>query len=68
MRWDGGRRGHRSEGRGFRVKGAIADYLAEGAIKATAPVAITFAIGLGMQFVARHALRSMTGEDYRASR
>jgi hypothetical protein len=48
------------------VEGAITGYLAEGAIKVIAPLAVTFAIGWGVQFLARRAVRSITGEDARA--
>lgn len=48
------------------VEGAITGYLAEGALKVIAPLAVTFAIGWGVQFLARRALESVTGEDARA--
>jgi hypothetical protein len=48
------------------VEGAIGGYLAEGAIKLVAPLVVTFAIGWGVQFLARRAIGSITGEDARA--
>jgi hypothetical protein len=44
------------------IKGAIGGYLAEGAIKVIAPLAVTFAIGWGVQYGARRALRAVTGD------
>ena len=48
------------------VEGAITGYLAEGALKITAHLAVPFAIGLGVQFLARRAVAAITGEDARA--
>lgn len=50
------------------IEGAITGYIAEGAIKFLAPVAVTFAIGLGVQFLARRALRAFTDEDHSTTR
>lgn len=44
------------------IKGAIGGYLAEGAIKLVAPLVVTFAIGWGVQYMARRALRAVTGD------
>jgi hypothetical protein len=44
------------------IKGAIGGYLAEGALKVIAPLAVTFAIGWGVQYAARRALRAVTGD------
>lgn len=44
------------------VKGAIAGYVVEGAIKAVVPLAVTFAIGWGVQYLARRALHAVTGD------
>ena len=49
------------------VEGAITGYLAEGALKIVAPLAVTFAIGWGVQFLARRALEAVTGEEARAA-
>jgi hypothetical protein len=44
------------------IKGAIEGYLIEGAIKVIAPIAVTFAIGWGVQYLARRALHAVTGD------
>lgn len=44
------------------IKGAIEGYLIEGAIKVIAPLAVTFAIGWGVQYLARRGLRAITGD------
>ncbi|WP_404712001.1 hypothetical protein [Sphingomonas sp. MMS24-J13] len=44
------------------LKGAIEGYLIEGAIKVIAPLAVTFAIGWGVQYLARRGLRAITGD------
>ncbi len=44
------------------VKGAIEGYLIEGAIKIVAPLVVTFAIGWGVQYLARRALHAVTGD------
>ncbi|MDH7638852.1 hypothetical protein [Sphingomonas oryzagri] len=49
------------------VEGAITGYLAEGALKVIAPLAVTFAIGWGVQFLARRAIGAITGEDAAAT-
>jgi hypothetical protein len=48
------------------VEGAIGGYLAEGALKVIAPLVVTFAIGWGVQFLARRAVEAITGGDARA--
>ncbi len=45
------------------VTGAIEGYLVEGAIKAIAPLVVTFAIGWGVQYLARRALHAVTGDQ-----
>ena len=50
------------------VEGAITGYLAEGALKVVAHLAVPFAIGLGVQFLARRAIEAITGEDARTTR
>ena len=52
----------RSEG-GSGVKGAIEGFLIEGAVRAILPLATTFAIGWGVQFVARRAFEAIAGRD-----
>ncbi len=49
-------------------EGAITGYLAEGAIKIVAPLAVTFAIGWGVQYFARRAFEAVTGEGAPATR
>jgi len=44
------------------VKGAVEGYLAEGALKHVAPLVVTFAIGWGVQYLARRALHAVTGD------
>lgn len=46
--------------------GAVEGYLAEGAIKLVAPLVVTFAIGWGVQFLARRAIEAISGEEARA--
>ncbi|WP_454886869.1 hypothetical protein [Sphingomonas oryzagri] len=50
------------------VEGAITGYLAEGALKIVAPLAVTFAIGWGVQFMLRRGIEAITGEDAIATR
>ncbi|WP_407696468.1 hypothetical protein [Sphingomonas abietis] len=49
------------------IEGAITGYLAEGALKIVAPLVVTFAIGWGVQFLARRAVEALTGEDAAAT-
>ena len=51
----------RDEG-GEGIAGALEGYLIEGAVKAIAPLVVTFAIGWGVQFLARRAFAAVTGE------
>lgn len=44
------------------VKGALEGYVVEGAVKAVVPLAITFAIGWGVQYLARRALHAVNDE------
>ena len=57
----------RDEG-GMGIAGAIEGYMIEGAVKAIAPLIVTFAIGLGVQFLARRAFAAVTGESSTGSR
>lgn len=50
------------------IKGAIGGYMAQGAIKVIAPLAVTFAIGWGVQYLARRAVQAVTGEDVKAAK
>jgi hypothetical protein len=52
----------RSDG-GSGIKGAIEGYLIEGAVKVVTPLVVTFAIGWGVQFLARRAFAAATGRD-----
>ena len=45
------------------IGGAIEGYLVEGAIRAVAPLLVTFAIGWGVQYGVRRALHAITGDD-----
>ena len=57
----------RDEG-GEGIAGAIEGYMIEGAVKAIAPLLVTFAIGWGIQVLARRALVAVTGENPTGSR
>ncbi len=57
----------RDEG-GEGIAGALEGYLIEGAVKAVAPLVVTFAIGWGVQFLARRAFAAVTGETATGSR
>ena len=57
----------RGEG-GKGVAGALEGYLIEGAVKAVAPLVVTFAIGWGVQFLARRAFAAATGETTAGAR
>lgn len=50
------------------IKGAIGGYVAQGAIKLIAPLAVTFAIGWGVQYLARWAVQAVTGEEVKAAK
>ncbi len=52
----------RSDG-GSGVKGAVEGFLIESAIRVVAPLVVTFAIGWGVQFLARRAVEAVTGRD-----
>ena len=45
------------------IKGAIEGYLVQGAIKAVAPLVVTFTIGWGVQYGLRRAFQAVTGDD-----
>lgn len=57
----------RDEG-GEGLAGALEGYLIEGAVKAIAPLVVTFAIGWGVQFLARRAFNAVTGDNMRGPR
>jgi hypothetical protein len=57
----------RDEG-GKGITGALGGYMIEGAVKAIAPLLVTFAIGWGAQFLARRAIAAITGETPAGSR
>lgn len=44
------------------VKGAFEGYVVEGLIKVVAPLAVTFAIGWGVQYLVREGLHAATGD------
>lgn len=50
------------------ILGAIEGGLIEGALKLVAPLVVTFAIGWGVQFLARRALHATTGDPDLARR
>jgi hypothetical protein len=52
----------RDEG-GSGISGALEGYLVEGAIRTVTPLVMTFAIGWGVQYLARRALRAVTGNS-----
>jgi hypothetical protein len=57
----------RNEG-GEGIAGALEGYMIEGAVKAVAPLLVTFAIGWGVQFLARRAFAAVTRESPTGSR
>lgn len=57
----------RDEG-GQGIAGALEGYLIEGAVKTIAPLVVTFAIGWGVQFLARRAFATITGDSARGAR
>ena len=57
----------RDEG-GEGIAGALEGYMIVGAVRAIAPLLVTFAIGWGVQFLARRAFAAVTGENPRGSR
>lgn len=48
---------------GSGVKGAVEGTVVEGAIKILAPLAITFAIGWGVQLLLRNGIHAVTGDN-----
>ena len=44
------------------IKGAIEGYVIQGALRILLPVAVTYAIGWGVQYGARRALLAVTGD------
>jgi len=57
----------RDEG-GEGIAGALEGYMIEGAVKAVAPLLVTFAIGWGVQFLARRAFAAVIGQSSTGSR
>ena len=57
----------RDEG-GEGIAGALEGYMIEGAVRAVAPLLVTFAIGWGVQFLARRAFAALAGEGSMGSR
>ncbi|WP_454882966.1 hypothetical protein [Sphingomonas oryzagri] len=51
---------------GSGLGGAIEGYLIEGAIKAAAPLIVTFALGWGVRFLARRAYAAVAGDRTRS--
>ena len=51
----------RDEG-GSGISGALEGYLIEGAIRTVTPLVVTFAIGWGVQYLARRALKAVMGD------
>jgi hypothetical protein len=47
---------------GSGLGGAVEGYLIEGAIRAVAPLVVTFALGWGVRFLARRAYKAVSGE------
>ncbi|TVV72348.1 hypothetical protein [Sphingomonas solaris] len=45
------------------VGGAVGGYLVQEAIEIVTPLLITFAIGWGVQYLARRAFQAVTGDD-----
>jgi uncharacterized membrane protein (Fun14 family) len=56
----------RSDG-GSGLKGAVEGYLIERAVKVVAPLVVTFAIGWGVQFLARRAVEAVGGGEVKGS-
>lgn len=56
------------DGGGEGIAGALEGYMIEGAIKAIAPLVVTFAIGWGVQFLVRRTFAAVTGEPATGSR
>ena len=44
------------------LTGALEGYVAQAAIRALTPLAVTFAIGWGVQFLARRAVHALTDD------
>lgn len=44
------------------IKGALEGYLIQGALRVLAPIAITYAIGWGVQYGIRRGLHALTGD------
>lgn len=43
-------------------KGALEGYVAQGALRVVTPLVVTYAIGWGVQFLARRAVHALTGD------
>lgn len=48
------------------IGGAIGGYIAQAVIKVAAPLIVTFAIGWGVQYLARRAVQTVSGETVEA--
>lgn len=48
--------------RGSGWKGALEGYVAQGALRVVTPLIVTYAIGWGVQFVARRAVHAITSD------
>jgi uncharacterized membrane protein (Fun14 family) len=48
---------------GSGIKGAIEGYVAQGALRVVTPLVVTYAIGWGVQFLARRAVHALTSDD-----
>lgn len=48
---------------GSALGGAIKGYVAQGAIRIVTPLLLTYAIGWGVQFLARRAVHALTSDD-----
>ena len=44
------------------IKGAIVGSIAQSSLRVVAPLAVTFAIGWGVQFLVRRAVRAISGD------
>ncbi len=47
---------------GSGVKGALEGYLTQGALRLVTPLVVTYAIGWGVQFLARRAVHAVTAD------
>ena len=47
---------------GSGIKGAIEGYVAQGVLKVVTPLIVTYAIGWGVQYLARRGVHALTGD------